>query len=360
MVILSNFNSDLIPICSKLLRDHDNLWIKRKRQIDTQTIFDCLTESTIKNTGISTCIQLSQKFSHVSMLKARNKIDHNLFYTINKLLHQSSYLHNHIYAIDGSKVPVMQGFKSKYGYQTRTCDKVVQRPAKRPLAMLSALTGIQSDTIVNYTITKHFNERRCISDLINGLSIKDTVILDRGYYSSQIYSLFYKRNVHCIMRLKKDANKSARSFFKSKRNDYFTNILYDGHFIPIRYIKYHINGSTFMMATTLFHKTVKQIKDMYKLRWRVELSFKRLKSHLNINKIHAKSEQLWKQDMQRRILLDTITRQCQIRSYTSYITKKKTRSYRYILIGLWNRSNTNVCNISTFNEYNESMIDAIT
>ena len=62
------------------MRDHDNLWTKRTGQIDTQTIFDCLTDSTIKNTGISTCIQLSQKFSHMSMLKARNKIYRNLFY----------------------------------------------------------------------------------------------------------------------------------------------------------------------------------------------------------------------------------------------------------------------------------------
>ena len=53
MDILSNFNSNLLPICSKLLRDHDNLWIKRKRQIDTQSIFDCLTDFTIKNTAIS-------------------------------------------------------------------------------------------------------------------------------------------------------------------------------------------------------------------------------------------------------------------------------------------------------------------
>ena len=65
---------------------------------------------------------------------------------------------------------------------------------------------------------------------------------------------------------------------------------------------------------------------MYKLRWRVELSFKRLKSHLNINKMHAKSERLWKQEMQHRILLDTITRQCQIRSYTGHVTKKVSRN----------------------------------
>ena len=104
-------------------------------------------------------------------------------------MHKEYILKNHIYAIDGSKVPVNYGFKKKYGYLSRTCDKVIRRPAKRPLAMLSALTGIQTDTIINYTITKHFNERKCIEELIHGLTSKDTVILDRGYYSKNVFSL---------------------------------------------------------------------------------------------------------------------------------------------------------------------------
>ena len=58
-----------------------------------------------------------------------------------------------------------------------------------------------------------------------------------------------------------------------------------------------IEGKIFMIATSIFNKTVKQIKDIYKLRWRVELSFKRLKSYLNIKKIHFKYELLWKQEL---------------------------------------------------------------
>jgi hypothetical protein len=83
--------------------------------------------------------------------------------------------------------------------------------------MLSALTGIQTDTIVNYTITKSFicftvkmlcilnvkatrsmafkcqrvNERKCVSELIKNLTNKDTVILDRGYYSKKLFCLFH-------------------------------------------------------------------------------------------------------------------------------------------------------------------------
>ena len=75
-------------------------------------------------------------------------------------MHQRVFESNHIYALDGSKIRLHKSFET-YGYKSRTNNKPVPRPAKRPLAMLSALTGIQTDTIVNYTITKSFNERKC-------------------------------------------------------------------------------------------------------------------------------------------------------------------------------------------------------
>ena len=116
--------------------------------------------------------------------------------------------------------------------------------------MLSALTGIQTDTIVNYTVTKHFNERACIEQLIETLSYKDTVpkealkkercsfaltvILDRGYYSKNIFVLFHSKNVGCVMRIKRDANIIARKFFNSKKTDLKTSFILDGKPIPIR------------------------------------------------------------------------------------------------------------------------------
>ena len=136
------------------------------------------------------------------------------------------------------------------------------------------------------------------------------------------------------MRLKRDANKGVSIFFKSNKTDLQTNIIVDGRIIPIRYVKYMIDGKVFMMATNIFKKSVKQIQDLYKLRWRVELSFKRLKSHLKINKIYATSEMLWKQEMQLRILLDTITRTIQNAENRKIVKISKKRSFRYFLLSL--------------------------
>ena len=71
--------------------------------------------------------------------------------------------------------------------------------------MLSSLIGINTDTVVNYTITKSFNEREFISPLIDNLDRKDTVILDRGYFSKDIFSLFHEKKVNCIIRIKNEA-----------------------------------------------------------------------------------------------------------------------------------------------------------
>jgi hypothetical protein len=106
-------------------------------------------------------------------------------------------------------------------------------------------------------------------------------------------------------------------------------------FIPIRYIKYFIDGKKYIMATTLFDSTNEEIKMLYKLRWRVELSFKRLKSHLHIEKIHSISEKNWLQDLQFRILFDTIVRQKQIHHTNQKNQKNENKSYKIILYNIF-------------------------
>ena len=43
------------------------------------------------------------------------------------------------------------------------------------------------------------------------------------------------------------------------------------------------------------------IKQLYKLRWGVETSYKRVKSYQNINTIYARTHKLWLQEVQLRI-----------------------------------------------------------
>jgi len=229
-----------------------------------------------------------------------------------------------MYAIDGSKIRVHTGF-IKYGYKTRTNNKEVRRKAKRPIAMLSSLHGINTDTTINYCITKHFNERKTIEFLIKDLSKGSIVIMDRGYFSLNVYNIFLSYKINCIMRLKKDANKHVYKFYKSKNNVKIVNFIENDKFLKIKLVKYYIDNNLYIIGTSLINSTLTQLKKYYKMRWRVEISFKRLKSYLNINKIHSRTERLWLQEVQFRILIDSISHSTQ----TQYI-KIKYNNIKYV------------------------------
>jgi len=309
------------------INKHDSFWIKRKRKINTLSIFENLIESGTMNYGVSTCVKSKNNISHVAVQRARSKLKENIFKEINNKIQTLE----HIYAIDGSKIRVHNSFKKK-GYKSRTCDVDVPRPAKRPLAMLSALSGVYTDTIHNYTITKHFNERKCVPELIQNLKKQDIVIMDRGYYSAELFSHFHEKGIHCIMRLKKDANKVVKKFFSSSKTHLKSFITFNGKKIPIRYTKYFIDNKIYIMGTSILHLSPQKIKKMYKLRWRVEIHFKRLKSYNNINKIYATTEKLWIQEMQARILFDTI---CRKEQENPNYTHKRKRKISYRLISLF-------------------------
>ena len=59
------------------------------------------------------------------------------------------------------------------------------------------------------------------------------------------------------------------------------------------------------------------------------MSFKRLKSYLNIEKIFSRTENAWKQELQVRILVDTITRNSQINNL------KIKKPYKFFLLKIF-------------------------
>lgn len=197
--------------------------------------------------------------------------------------------------------------------------------------MLSSLYGVESLTTVNYTITKHFNERTCVPTLIEQLQKDDIVVMDRGYYSAELFEYFYRKGVHAVFRLKCDANITVKKFYASSKTDLHTNLIRNGEIIPIRYVKYYIDGNKYVIGTTIKDMSTRIIKQLYKLRWGVETSYKRVKSYQNINTIYARTHKLWLQEVQLRILYDTLLIKTQ-----SCMTIQKRKSCKKIAYGIIN------------------------
>ena len=71
--------NECIEYCHKECDNIDKEWIKRKRKIGTCDIFNTLLTSATTNSGVSTNVHMTNNYSHVGFIKARNKLPENTF-----------------------------------------------------------------------------------------------------------------------------------------------------------------------------------------------------------------------------------------------------------------------------------------
>ena len=77
-------------LCINELNNHDNYWIKRKRKVNTLSIFENLIDSGLTNHGVSTCVNSKDNVSYVAVHKARMKLKVNIFKDINDKINHST------------------------------------------------------------------------------------------------------------------------------------------------------------------------------------------------------------------------------------------------------------------------------
>ncbi|CAB1106715.1 unnamed protein product [Ectocarpus sp. CCAP 1310/34] len=223
----------------------------------------------------------NEQYSSQAIHLARKKLPVGAFKEVNRFLHQGPH-EPRVFAVDGSKVHVHPSFIGA-GYKTRTNDKPVPRPAKSPLVMLSSMVDVKTKACVDFELTKHFNE--------DGSRIYTQKL--RSIHDSQAFG---------VWRLKINAFKGTKSFISSWRTE--TTCLILG--VQSRLVKYSINGKTYVCLTNDPTLSRRDIKAIYASRWRGEQSL-RLKSNVRLEKAHARTPDLYIQEVEARVLLDTIT-----------------------------------------------------
>lgn len=286
----------------KLLAAADETWMQRKRKITTASIFAQMNYANLERRGLKHTINKSGcDFTHQALCSARKKLPQHLFRTINKSLQTSK--EPQIYAIDGSKMHVHPSFLNQ-GCKSRTNGKSVARSAKLPLMMLSSMLNVNTRTCFDSQITHHFNERKSAVEHINSARPGDTLLFDRGYFSRALFWTTCNANVRGVFRLRKDALKSVKSFYGSSNTSKCVDIAYGVGFMKIYLYKYFIDGKKYVCATN-FASTVKNVKSLYALRWRVETSFRRLKTDLSLEHAHSMTPSAFVQEVELRILFDT-------------------------------------------------------
>lgn len=291
----------------EILQQYDSKWIQRQRVCNTKQIFDILSESGYTKKGVEHVLHTRQvKCTPAALCKAKQRLPPDSFDDIRKQITIKWGRDSHVYAIDGSKIYVPSSFVN-YGFSSRTNNKDVKRKAVRPIAMLSSMVDVHTGLCVDYILTKHFNERKSASSHLAYLQQGDTVIFDRGYFSSSLYNQFVTSGVHVVFRLKCDACLSVKKFVQSTRTDQVVQTVVSGQFIKVRLLKYWVENHMYVIGTSLLDVIPKRIAFLYKKRWTVELHFRRLKSTFCINYSFCIKEDTWRHTVQARVLADTVS-----------------------------------------------------
>lgn len=124
----------------------------------------------------------------------------------------------------------------------------------------------------------------------------------RGYFSSELIKALKKRKLDFVIRLKCDAFRGVRQFTDSTK--LYLDVSVAGY--SCRLVKYIIDGAKYVCITSLSGDS-QQVQDLYKLRWKVEEHFKRLKTYLKVDRIRSKTVKTFYQDIEMRVFLDTLS-----------------------------------------------------
>jgi hypothetical protein len=286
----------------KMLAASDALWQHRKRKITTSSVFAALCDSFAKKRGLNHVIQSDQTFTPQALSVARSKLPGGLFARINRALVRKNVVGGpRVYVVDGSKVHIPPSFRA-FGYKTRTNDKPVPRPARRTMLMLSSCLDVRSRVCLDSQLSAHFNERTSALEHLKAVRPGDTLLFDRGYYSHNLFESACASGVRTVFRLKRDAFRGVSTFYNSNRNHAHTVVAGRRAWL----LKYRIDGKIYVCLTN-FECTPGEVRDLYALRWRVETSFRRLKSDLHLEQCHSRTPTGYVQEVEARILLDTLS-----------------------------------------------------
>jgi hypothetical protein len=224
-----------------------------------------------------------------------------------------------LFAVDGMKINLPRPL-------LRTNYAVPSDNAHYPQGLVSCLYQLKSQIPVDFDLASHNNERRMARAHLKALRPGDVVVYDRGYFSYAMLHAHKQKGVDVVFRLARHAGKVIDAFMDGSEIDAIVSIEVatkrqktiradhpDIEFVPLplRLIKYVIDGTTYTLGTTLLDSGVHPrcvFPDLYHSRWGIEELYKISKHLIAVEEFHAHTERGVKQELFAHFVLLTLNR----------------------------------------------------
>lgn len=260
--------------------------------------------------------------SKQALSKARQYIHPDLFKELFYLSVDQFYSHIpnrklwhglHIFAIDGSKFELPNS-KSNFEHFGEMFN-ITHKDRRYSMGLASIVYDVLDDYIVHASFQRYLGSERTAAiqhlQQLEDLGIyKDSIIVfDRGYYSKDMFQYCVKHGHLCLMRLKesyKIAKRCTGELIASLPED----TLHGYPETKIRVIEVILpDGSKEYLATNLFDEkfTSEMFRELYFLRWPVELKYKELKSRFAIEEFSGATSISVMQEFYINMLLSNLT-----------------------------------------------------
>lgn len=276
-------------VLENALRNVDRLWVKRKRCLDSESLFKCLVGRMGLGRGIwSFSSELSGACSS-AVSRALRKVPENAFGSVFQELRthrqqiDGTRKRPRVLALDGSVVYVPRSFQ-RYGYRSYHRREVQpDRRGARPIGLLSCLVDVETRELVAYKWGEKRSERVHAAELFQSVGSGNLVVMDRGYFSQQLLSIADAAGIKVLFRLRSNANKETKQFISSQpvagSRRRRTSKTVDVAGVRARLFQYRAQQTVFTCLTTS-RRTTRQLMELYRKRWSVESWFRSWKGGL--------------------------------------------------------------------------------
>lgn len=302
-----------------------------------------------------------------AFVQQREKIKSTAFTTLLKHFNQSfgykKYKGHRLIACDGTvlTIPLEPGHDE---YTYRKCERQRDYYQIHLNTLYDLCTHTYQDIIINPRNGN--NERTAFCDMLlrGDFEAKTIFIADRGYEGYSLLALLNQKGMYYVIRAKdnKDGgiiksydvpkegeyDKSFNYIYTySRSNEVFNNpdiykrvrqveipyfISRDNPYVKmfLRIVKIKLPGNKYVCLLTNIPKekfSAAELKELYRMRWGIETSYRELKYTIGATSLHSKKEEFIKQEITARLILYNF---CEIIAGHIKTENKKT-TYRYQL-----------------------------
>lgn len=278
--------------------------INKSLQLELNNFFEVILK---KDKGIS-----KQAFS-----ENRQKINPNAFIQLNDRIVDVIYKECDEYklwngyrlsAIDGTTIelPNTETLRNEFGYaKNQHASVAIAR------ASATCLFDVLNKIVIKSKIYRfETSERKIAMELISEMKkdpcIKELILLDRGYPSSELISTLIESNIYFVMRLKNNVFKKK---INAEKQDQIIEITHNKKVYKVRVIKFHLTSEIEeVLVTNLFDESMKiqDFKELYFKRWGIEIKYDELKNRLEIENFTGTTKIAIEQDFYASIYLSNM------------------------------------------------------